>query len=194
MADRARNPTTREVSSLATDGDLLKAIVAKDRLAFERLYRRYGRRLRGYLLRWIRQPEVVEEVLNDVFFAVWTQAPRFEGRSRVSTWIFGIAYRQAMKAVDRGRRHANEVSSDELDHPEPATVAPAPELRWSLEKVLEGLTPEHRTVVELTYFEDRTYPEIAEIVEVPVNTVKTRMFHARRRLRQLLPQWGFEGV
>lgn len=173
----------------ASDADLLAHIAAKDRPAFEQLYHRYHRRLAGYLCRWLKKPEMVEEVLNDVMFAVWTQAGQFAGRSRVSTWIFGIAYRQAMKAVSRASRHA-QTSEEGLEEATAKGLTAQRDLRLSLEKVLRVLSPEHRTVVELTYFEDCSYQEIADIVRCPVNTVKTRMFYARKHLRQVLPRFG----
>lgn len=174
------------------DAELLRAIAAKDRPAFEVFYRRYHRRVHGFLLRWLRDSQVLEEVLDDTLFAVWTQAETFEGRARVSTWVFGIAYRQAMKAVERAGRRAGEVDFAEAPEPVDKGVATrARELRLSLDKAIAELSDDHRVVVELAYWEDCTYAEIAEIVQVPENTVKTRMFHARRRLRQLLPNFGF---
>ena len=80
---------------------LLRRIIAKDRQAFETLYQRYARRLYGYLAKFISQPEVIEEVLDDVMFVVWQQATRFDHTSRLSTWIFGIAYHKALKARAR---------------------------------------------------------------------------------------------
>lgn len=172
-----------------SDAELLAHIAAKHRPAFEQLYHRYHRRLAGYLCRWLKHPELVDEVLNDVMFAVWTQADQFAGRSRVSTWIFGIAYRQAMKAIHKAGRHA-QASEEGLAEAPAKGSAGQQELRLSLEKVLRVLSPEHRTVVELTYFEDCSYQEIADIVRCPVNTVKTRMFYARKHLRQVLPRFG----
>lgn len=193
--DRNATPPTASqlwASRHRGDAELLRAIAGKDRAAFEELYHRYHRRLHGFLLRWLRDPQILEEVLNDSFFAVWTRARSFESRARVSTWIFGIAYRQAMKAVGRTLRRAGEVSHEQAPEPvDQGLGARARELRLSLDKALAELSDDHRAVVELTYWEDCTYAEIAEIVQVPVNTVKTRMFYARRHLRQLLPNYGF---
>ena len=110
--------------------------------AFEVLYRRYYRRLFGFLARWIEQPDVIEEVLDDVMFTVWTDAAKFEGRSRPSTWIFGIAHHQAHARL---RRRREETSLDEA--PEPFANDPEPErweLRTSLAEALATLSSDQR--------------------------------------------------
>ncbi len=176
---------------------LLRRVAAKDRKAFEALYHLYYRRLFGYLLKLTRRAELVEEVLNDVMLAIWKGAASFDGRSRPSTWIFGIAYHKALKAL--ARRPMAEVDGDAesspepVDRDEPESLAARRELAGVLGRALGSLSPEQRAVVELTYYYGLAYPEIAEIVGCPVNTVKTRMFHARRRLKELLPGMGVSG-
>jgi RNA polymerase sigma-70 factor (ECF subfamily) len=173
---------------------LLRRIAAKDRRAFEALYHAYYRRLFAYLFKTVRRPELAEEVLDDVMLAVWTGATGFNGRSRPSTWIFGIAYHKALKALARQGRHSAEV--EETDGEEPMTedgpemLLARREMADVLGRALRALPLEQRTVVELTYYHGFAYQEIAEIMGCPVNTVKTRMFHARRRLRELLPGMG----
>jgi len=178
---------------------LLRRVAAADRKAFETLYHLYYRRLFAYLFKLTRRAELVEEVLNDVMFAVWTSAARFDGRSRPSTWIFGIAYHKAMKALSRqaaGGVGTGGAGEEAREAEEPATgegpesLLARREVASTLGKALGELSPEHRAVVELTYYGELSYGEIAEIVGCPVNTVKTRMFHARRRLKELLPAFG----
>ncbi|MEM9555611.1 MAG: sigma-70 family RNA polymerase sigma factor [Acidobacteriota bacterium] len=174
---------------LTSDLDLLRAVADGDRQAFERLYHRYARRLFGYLLRWLSSPEQVEEVIDDTMFVVWQQASRFELRSRVSTWIFGIAYRQAMTAL---RGHREHTDLEQVAEPAGLDVdLRRRELRLSLDKALNSLSADHRTVLELTYFEEFSCREIADVVGCSVNTVKTRMFYARRHLRRILPRLGW---
>jgi RNA polymerase sigma factor (sigma-70 family) len=189
-----------------TEFALLKRVAAGDRKAFEALYQLYYRRLFAYLFKLTRRGELVEEVLNDVMFAVWTGAARFDGRSRPSTWIFGIAYHKALKALARqaaafggsgGSAGSGSAADDgRREEEEPATgdgpesLLARREVASTLGKALGALSPEHRAVVELTYYYELSYGEIAEIVGCPVNTVKTRMFHARRRLKELLPALG----
>jgi RNA polymerase sigma factor (sigma-70 family) len=190
----------RVILSTMTSTDeltLLRRVATKDRKAFETLYHLYYRRLFGYLLKVTRRVELVEEVLNDVMLAIWKGAASFDGRSRPSTWIFGIAYHKALKAL--ARRPVAEVESDAEGGPEPVerdepeSLAARRELAGVLGRALGSLSPEQRAVVELTYYYGLAYPEIAEIVGCPVNTVKTRMFHARRRLKELLPGMGVSG-
>jgi RNA polymerase sigma factor (sigma-70 family) len=171
---------------------LLRRVAAKDRKAFEALYHLYYRRLFGYLLKLTRRADLIEEVLNDVMLAVWNGAPGFDGRSRASTWIFGIAYHKALKALARRPEEPDEPADrpEPVDAEEPESLAARRELAGVLGRALGALPPEQRAVVELTYYYGLPYQEIAEIVGCPVNTVKTRMFHARRRLKEMLPGLG----
>lgn len=171
---------------------LLRQVAAKDRRAFEALYHLYYRRLFGYLLRITRRADLVEEVLNDVMLAVWKGAAGFDGRSRPSTWIFGIAYHKALKALARRPDEGDpeEGGPEPVDGDEPESLAARRELATVLGRALGALPPDQRAVVELAYYHGLGYTEIAEIVGCPVNTVKTRMFHARRRLREILPDLG----
>jgi RNA polymerase sigma-70 factor (ECF subfamily) len=166
------------------DDDLLGAVRRRDRQAFAELYRRFHPRLLGYLRNVLRDPQIAEEVLDDVMFVVWTDARRFKGQSAVSTWIFGIAYRRAMSALRVETRHQSYV-----DHSADTDRMPAerPGHGKLIKAALAGLSPDHRQVVELTYYFGCSYREIAAIAGCPENTVKTRMYHARRRLRHLLP-------
>jgi RNA polymerase sigma factor (sigma-70 family) len=163
---------------------LLGRISRRDRGAFAELYRQYHPRLYGYLRRLLKDLATVEEVLDDVMIVVWTDARKFRGNSAVSSWVFGIAYRKALTAMRSERRYQAP-----LDHNADAdAVAREPTIHEEWIRVaLNHLRDDHRQVVELTYYGGFSYREIAEIVGCPVNTVKTRMFHARRRLKVLLP-------
>ena len=172
---------------------LLEQVAAKDRSAFQELYHRYYQRLFGFIFKMTRRPEVVEEALNDTLMAVWQGARSFDGRSRVSTWILGIAHRQALKALSRVKRAERDPGVDAEEGPEgPESLAARRELASALGRALAQLPPEQRAVVELTYYHGCSYPEISTIIGCPVNTVKTRMFHARRRLRGLLTAAGLD--
>lgn len=170
------------------DAVLLDRVARGDRTAFEGLYHRYQPRLARYVYRVLRRAEPVDEIVNDTLLAVWRGAGRFEGRSRVSTWILGIAYRLALKSLARSRREPPTVEASILEQrPSPeGRSAHRREQRLTIEAALETLSVEHRTVVELTYVHGLSYPEIAQVVGIPVGTVKTRMFHARRAMRRLL--------
>ncbi len=168
---------------------LMNAILQGDRSAFDTLYRHYYARLMDFLTRMVKRRELAEEVVNDTMYAVWTHSAAFAGRSKVSTWIFGIAYKKALKRLERERRTAADPFEDGFDaagDSDPVSEVDAAQLSRSLDAALERLSPAHRSVVELTFLLDYSYEETAEIVGCPVNTVKTRMFHARAKLRHLL--------
>ena len=171
------------------DRRLLAGVCRHELPAFEALYRRYHPRLTRFLQRMLRPAHLVEEVLNDTLFVVWNQAARYNGTSKVSTWVFAIAYRQALKALDRHDEPAEDPSDDGEDatageaRERPDERASHAQLRAALLRALASLSPDQRAAVELTYFHGFSYPEIAAIVDCPTDTVKTRMFHARRRLK-----------
>lgn len=185
---------SRTAPTPEVEAALLRRIAARDRKAFEALYHAYYRRLFSYLFKMTRRPDLAEEVLDDVMLVVWSGAAGFDGRSRPSTWIFGIAYHKALKALARQERHKAEaeekIAEEPADHEGPEGLLARREVADVLERALRILSLEQRTVVELTYYHGFSYQEIAEIMSCPVNTVKTRMFHARRRLKELLPGLG----
>ena len=163
---------------------LLGRVRRGDREAFCDLYRRYHPRLYGYLRRLLPDPGTVEEVLDDVMLVVWKDACKFRGDATLSSWIFGIAYRKALTAMRSERRYQGPLDrSTEVDE----VGGMSSQYDEWIRAALMRLSPDHRQVVELTYFSGFSYREIAELVGCPLNTVKTRMFHARRRLRVLLP-------
>jgi RNA polymerase sigma factor (sigma-70 family) len=181
-------PQGRADPSELVEQRLVGQIAARNLPAFDALYRCYYPRLTRFLDRMTRRPSMVEEVLNDTMFVVWNRADSYNGQSKVSTWIFAIAYRKAVKAMQR----LDEPVEDE-DAELQVSEVPGPEQRLGQQQINEllldalgALSAEHRAVVDLTYFHGADYREIAQIVDCPVATVKTRMFHARRRLKALL--------
>lgn len=180
--------TPVQPSASEDDLDLIRRVVRRDRQAFETLYQRYSPVVYRYLWKLIRQRESVEEALNDVMMVVWETASRFNGTSRLSTWILGIAYNKALKARARSARFDAEVREAEPSGVEPSGPEDAwaqRELAGAVARAIDSLPPEQGAVVELTYYHDLSYAEIAKIVGCPVNTVKTRMSYARRRLASL---------
>jgi RNA polymerase sigma factor (sigma-70 family) len=167
---------------------LVTRIACGDKHAFEALYRIYYRRLTRFLERVTRRPHAIEEILDDTMLAVWRKAATFNGSSQVSTWIFAIAYRMALKALKRDRIWVRNLFDDreETSAPSPEAMLIEGQFRSRIKRLLADLSPEQRAVVELTYYHGCAYKEIAEIVGCPVDTVKTRMFHARRKLKAVL--------
>lgn len=163
---------------------LLARIARQDSAAMKELYLIYHRRLARFLMRLTTRYELAEEIINDTFWVIWQHAGDFRGASRVSTWIMGIAYRRGLKTL----RYAGPPPPDgdlvaEIGTDEPARQE---EINEWLDVALQRLPLEQRTVIELAYHVGHSCEEIASIMQCPVNTVKTRMFHARRKLKTLL--------
>jgi RNA polymerase sigma-70 factor, ECF subfamily len=181
----------RSSATVARELDLIARIAEGDRRAFEELYNLYHRRLARFLTRLTRRYDVAEEVINDTFWIVWRKAREFRGDSQPSTWILGIAYRRARNAF---RSSSRIVSAENLDSlPPPLTSDEAlrtEELRDWLVHALVQLPVEQRLAVELCYELGYSCEEISTIMGCPVNTVKTRLFHARAKLQKLLPALG----
>jgi len=157
--------------------------------AFEAFYRDFHPRLFDFVLRVLGQPADVEETINDTMLVVWRKAGTFRGDSRVSTWVFGIAYKKALKRLKANKRLASRELQIEADACDPTDPADTVSQRNALELIREAvarLPLAQRSIVQLAFFYGYSYPEIAEIVGCPVNTVKTRMFYARERLRPVL--------
>jgi RNA polymerase sigma-70 factor (ECF subfamily) len=175
-------------SKAATDLELLEGIRAGDRLAFEQLYTFYRPRLTRFLMNLVHRPALVEEVLNDTMMVVWEWPHSFHGASKFSTWLFAIAYRKVMKGLRRQDEAVEDKQQDQRvsDALSPEDEAGHQRLNRLLMEALEQLSPAHRAVVDLTYFHDLGYQEIAHVLDCPVDTVKTRMFYARRHLRRCL--------
>jgi RNA polymerase sigma-70 factor, ECF subfamily len=168
--------------------ELLERIDARDREAMRELYLLYYPRLARFLRRMTRRHDLVDEIVNDTLFVVWEKAGDFRGDSQVSTWIMGIAYRRGLNLL-RAEYRADErmVLPTTEDQHLRDPVAEQSDLAELLERALESLSPDHRAVLRLTYHLGHSCGEIAAIMNCPINTVKTRMFHARNRLRALVP-------
>lgn len=166
---------------------LIGQIAAGDKLAFEALYRRYFPRLSRFLGRMTRSAPLVEEAVNDTMLVVWQKAASFDGSCKLSTWIFAIAYRKGLKGIrqsDEPLESDAELYVDDSAGPEQALKRQ--QLHRRVMHALDQLPLPQRLVMVLTYFHEMAYGDIADVLDCPVNTVKTRMFHARHRLQDLL--------
>ncbi len=172
------------------DADLIRRIGAGDQQAFEQLYNRYYHYLFRFIYRVTHRLESTEEIINDVMLVVWEKAANLELTSRASTWILSIAYRKSLKLLDQYRANYADVSIQDIEHDLPsddeATMKQLELTDWVL-VALESLSREQRAVVELAYFHGMPYSDIAHMMGCPESTVKTRMFHARKKLRSVLP-------
>jgi RNA polymerase sigma-70 factor (ECF subfamily) len=189
--DKLVRKAERAPSSRGSNGEellILEKIRLGDYGAFERLYRLYHPRLTNFLLKMVRRPQLVEEVLNDTMMVVWQRPDSFHGGSKLSTWIFAIAYRKALKGLKRFDDPLEDPEAQERISEEDSPEQNSAGLRRRdlLAEAMQDLSPAHRAVVDLTYYHELDYNEIARILDCPVGTVKTRMFHARRQLRRVL--------
>jgi RNA polymerase sigma-70 factor, ECF subfamily len=180
--------TYRGPGGSAREAELISRIAAGDRRALEELYTLYHRRMARFLVRLTHRYELAEEIINDTFWVVWTKAHDFRGDSQPSTWILGIAYRKARNAFRSAARQAAETSLEAATMPAVSDPFGTEELRDWLQQALEQLPPEQGLAVQLCYELGHSCEEIAAITGCPVNTVKTRLFHARAKLQKLLPK------
>lgn len=179
-------------------GLLARIAERRDRTALSTLYRLYFDPLQRFLYRITGDPDLAQEGVNDVMLVVWNRASTFSHRSKVSTWIMGIAYRKGLKLAQRATRWSTRFKGadyEEFVEPVAGTAGLTDELALKdlFAHALKSLSAKHRAVVELTYFHGCSCEEIARIMDCPVNTVKTRMFHARAKLREILPTLGQSG-
>ena len=178
-----------------SDEVLIQRIAGGDRLAMQVLYARHHVRVYRFVLRLVRNEATAEDLISEVFLDVWRQAGRFEGRSAVTTWLLAIARFKALSAL-RGRKEAElddemaEAVEDTSDDPEVAMQKK--DTGEILRKCLTKLSAEHKEIIDLVYYHEKSVEEVAEIVGIPENTVKTRMFYARKKLAELLKAAGVE--
>ena len=175
----------------SSDEILVERIAAGDKLAMQVLFARHRAPVYRWLYRFVGNETVAEDLLSDVFFDVWQQAGRFEGRSAVTTWLLSIARFKALSARRR-RTHA------ELDETIETTVADSaddPEI--ALQKKSRGelvraalmkLSADHRDILDLVYYHENSVEDCALILNIPTATVKTRMFYARKKLAELVQE------
>jgi RNA polymerase sigma-70 factor (ECF subfamily) len=187
-------PARARFSDDGADLALLERIANGDRNALHSLYNTYYHPLLRFIYRITGRLDLAQEGVNDVMLVVWRSSHSFGGRSSVSTWIMGIAYRKALKLLASARRWTDRFAGapfeELIERSDASAEQNDDDLRDLLDEALRHLSAEHRAVVELTYFYGCSYEEIAAIAACPVNTVKTRMFHARAKLKKLLPSLG----
>jgi RNA polymerase sigma-70 factor, ECF subfamily len=174
---------------------LMARIVNYDRSAMHMLYARHHVRVYRFALRVLRDRALSEDVVSDVFFEVWRSADQFEGRSAVSTWLLGIARLKAFSALKRcPEEELDERAANTVEDPadDPASSLERKETDSVLRECLSGLPRGHREIIDLVYFHEKSIAEVAEIVGIPRNTVKTRMFSARKRLATMLQAAGIK--
>jgi RNA polymerase sigma-70 factor, ECF subfamily len=171
----------------SSDEMLVERIAAGDKLAMQVLFARHRTNIYRWLFRFVGNETGAEDLLSDVFFDVWQQAGRFEGRSAVTTWLLSIARFKALSA----RRRRTDAALDETIETTVADSADNAEV--ALEKKHQGevlraamnkLSREHREIIDLVYYHEKSVDEAAKVLGIPSATVKTRMFYARKKLAE----------
>jgi len=188
MSGRA-HPVLDSAHYADDDALLIFAIQSRDRAALKRLYLAYHPRLARFLARMITRSEDIEEIINDTLMVVWMHATAFRSESLVSTWIFGIAYRLTMRSLRRQKMQLPGWSIDILAE-QCADPAPDTEMANWLECALGRLPVKLRITVTLAYQMGFSIEEVSQITKTPTGTVKSRMFHARLRLREIVEEIG----
>ena len=188
-------PMTEDSRDAREDALLIERIAQGDRLAMHALFARHRLRVFRFVLRFTRDEAAAEDVLADVFLDVWRQAGRFEGRSAVSTWLLSIARFKALSHV----RQRTEAPLDEDYAAAIIDEADDPEINIAkrdkgavLRKCIEKLSSEHREMIELVYYHEKSVEDVAKIVGIPAATVKTRLFYARQKLSELCKRAGVD--
>jgi RNA polymerase sigma-70 factor, ECF subfamily len=177
------------------DAALIRSIAAGDKHAMQNLFARHNVRVFRFVLRFVGDKSAAEDLVSEAFLDVWRQAGRFQGRSQVTTWLLAIARNKALSALRRR-------STEELDEDAAAAIEDPqdnPEVTMQnrqksgiLLNCLTQLSPAHREVIDLVYYHQKSIDEVAEITGVPQNTVKTRMFYARKRIAELMAAQGID--
>jgi RNA polymerase sigma-70 factor, ECF subfamily len=178
-----------------SDEALITRIAAGDRLAMQVLFTRHQVKVYRFVLRLVGNPTTAEDLISEVFLDVWRQAARFEARSAVSTWLLAIARFKALSALRRRpEQELDEEKAGKIEDTadDPEVTAQKKDKSAALRKCLEALSPDHREIIDLVYYHEKSVEEVAEIVGIPEATVKTRMFYARKRLSELLKAAGID--
>jgi RNA polymerase sigma-70 factor (ECF subfamily) len=194
QAVSASSTVPQRETALETSDDALVALIANgDKRALQILYGRHNVRIYRFVLRFLNDEAAAEDIVSEVFIDVWRQAGRFERRSQVSTWLLAIARNKALSLL---RRRATEELDEEvaefIEDPSDSPEVTMQKKQQSslLQTCLAQLSPAHREIIDLVYYHEKSIDEVAEVIGIPSNTVKTRMFYARKRIGELMSAKG----
>ncbi len=178
-----------------TDETLVRRIAKGDRLAMQVLFARHNVRVYRFILRFVSDQTSAEDLTSDVFLDVWRQAGRFEFRSKVTTWLLAMA---RFKALSHRRGQKPTVDADDAMG-EMADSADTPEVTAQkaskaqlMRQCIDALSPDHKEIIDLVYYHEKSVREVSEIVGIPESTVKTRMFYARKKLSETMREAGID--
>jgi RNA polymerase sigma-70 factor, ECF subfamily len=175
------------------DVALIRSIAAGDKQAMQILFTRHNVRVFRFLARFVGDKSAAEDLVSEVFLDVWRQAGRFQGRSQVTTWLLAIARNKALSALQRrATEELDEEAVAAVEENNPEVTIHHRQTSAILLNCLTQLSPSHREVIDLVYYHEKSTDEVAEITGVPQNTVKTRMFYARKRIAELMAAQGID--
>jgi RNA polymerase sigma-70 factor, ECF subfamily len=177
------------------DPALIQSIAAGDKHAMQILFARHNVRVFRFLLRFVGDKSAAEDLVSDVFLDVWRQAGGFQARSQVPTWLLAIARNKALSALRRrSTEELDEDTAGAIEDPQddPEVTLQSRQKTGILLNCLTRLSPAHREVIDLVYYHEKSTDEVADIIGVPQNTVKTRMFYARKQIAELMAVQGID--
>jgi RNA polymerase sigma-70 factor, ECF subfamily len=193
------NNLARSAKAETSDAVLLSLVAQGERDALELLFRRHHARVFRFLTRLVDNEAVAEELVSEVFLEVWRHAGAFAARSQVSTWLLSIARHKALSVLRRrSAEELDEETAELIEDPadDPEVALQKAQRSEILRGVIEQLSPPQRQIVDLVYYREQTIDDVAASLGIPLATVKTRLFYARKRMGELLaargltPAWG----
>jgi RNA polymerase sigma-70 factor (ECF subfamily) len=195
LASAASSDRRETATPVLPDGTLIKQIAEGNKLAMRALFARHQLRVYRFILRIVRDAALAEDVVSEVFIDAWQHAGRYEGRSSVSTWLLGIARHKALTACNRRTTESLDCEMamnvvDPANNPE--AELGQKDTGTVIRRCLAMLSPEHAEIIDLVYYQEMSIKEIVQILGIPDNTVKTRMFYARKRLAALIAAEGID--
>jgi RNA polymerase sigma-70 factor (ECF subfamily) len=181
--------TTTKTSDASEDTLLLQQIAEKNHPALKSFYTKFEKRIFNFAYSKLNDSFAASDILNEVMFEVWRNAHRFEGRSSVSSWVFGIAHNKSIDHIRKNSRHDAQELEDTIEDTEsqsPEDYVEAADDASKVKECMSKLSDNHKSVMHLAFYEELTYSEIGKTLDCPENTIKTRIFHAKRALKHCL--------
>lgn len=179
----------------ADDALLIARMAAGDAAALRGLMARYHVRVYRLVLRLVKNPAIAEELTNEVFLEIWLNAGSFAEASSAATWVLSVAHHRAVSNLRKRRENGWDEPTmlnvpDAADDPE--MTAQKVDKSSALRRCIKALSPEHAAIIDIIYYHEMSVQETAAVLQIPENTVKTRLFHARKRLAALLKRAGID--
>ena len=187
-----------------TDGELIINAIGGREDNFEELVRRYQRPITGYVYRMLNNYDASLDVTQEVFIKVYNSLERYSSEYKFSTWLYRIAHNAAIDWMRRNSVNQQSIEAENADgtyqlqieslQPNPEQMRERSEWRTEIETVIKCLPPVYRELIVLRHTQDLSYDEIAEVTNLPLGTVKNRLFRAREMMREMFVERGFTGL